>query len=234
VLTRPRRKDQVNKPGRIYTQLRPRSSVRTLSLHVAWVPCFWTHEPVAFGHMSATLELAHGLNVSDRTLRRAVSRGVLRGSRRSPNKLEISAAERKYAQSHWTLLQALVRALRTEPGVRTAVLYGSAAKGLDRADSDIDLAVELRTGAATSVPALERRLGRRVGQRVHVVRIADALADGRFALEIVDHGRPLVDRADAWSSLRRRRSSLARLAAAQAEERERQAADAWSRLVQAA
>jgi predicted nucleotidyltransferase len=184
--------------------------------------------------MSVTIQLADGLNVSDRTLRRAVSRGLLRGSRRSPNKLEISAAERNYAQSHWTRLQTLVRALRTEPGVQAAVLYGSVAKGSDRAGSDIDLAIELRPGAATSMPALERRLGRAVGSRVHAVHIADALADGRFALEIIDHGRPLVDRADTWSSLRRRRSSLVRIAAAQATAREQQMADAWARFVRAA
>lgn len=177
--------------------------------------------------MSATLELADWLNVSDRTLRRAVSRGLLRGSRSSPNKLEISAAERAYARQRWAVLQALVRALRTEPGVQAAVLYGSVAKGLDRADSDIDLAIELHPGAVTSMPALERRLGLAVGQRVHTVRIADALADGRFALEIIDHGRPLVDRADVWSSLRHRRSSLARQAVEQAEMREQQVADAW-------
>lgn len=184
--------------------------------------------------MSATLELADRLNVSDRTLRRAVSRGLLRGSRKSPNKLEISAAEKHYAQRHWALLQALVRTLRTEPGVQAAVLYGSVAKGSDRTDSDIDIAIELRPGAATSMPALERRLGRAVGQRVHAVRITDALANGRFALEIIDHGRPLVDRADTWSSLRRRRSSLARIAVAQATAREQQMADAWTRLVRAA
>ncbi|MGH2879385.1 MAG: nucleotidyltransferase family protein [Solirubrobacteraceae bacterium] len=184
--------------------------------------------------MSATVRLADGLHVSDRTLRRAVSRGLLRGVRRSPNKLEISARERNYAQTHWALLQALVRALRTEAGVQIAVLYGSVAKGSDRQGSDIDLAVELRSGAVTSVPALERRLERAIGQKVHVVRIADALVDGRFALEIIDHGRPLVDRADRWLALRRRRSSLARLACIQAAERERQIADAWSRFAQAA
>jgi predicted nucleotidyltransferase len=184
--------------------------------------------------MSVTLSLADGLHVSDRTLRRAVSRGLLRGVRRSPNKLEISAAERSYAQSRWALLQALVRALRTEPGVQAAVLYGSVAKGFDRPDSDIDLAIELRPGAGTSLPALERRLGRAARRRVHAVRIADALADGRFALEIIDHGRPLVDRADVWSSLKRRRSRLARLACMQAAERERQVASAWSRFAEAA
>jgi predicted nucleotidyltransferase len=224
--------------ARLDTRKRPVSPRKREGAHVEEmqleIPCVWTHEQLVFGHMSATLELADRLDVSDRTLRRAVSRGLLRGSRKSPNKLEISAAERDYAWHYWMLLQRLVRALRTEPGVRAAVLYGSVAKGSDRPDSDIDLAVELRPDASTSIPAFERRLGRAVGHRVHVVRIADALADGRFALEIVDHGRPLVDRADVWLSLRRRRSSLVRMAAAQAAARERQMGEAWVRLVRAA
>lgn len=119
-------------------------------------------ESVRFGHMSATLELADRLHVSDRTLRRAVARGLLRGVRSSPNKLAMTAAERDYAQSHWMLLGALVRVLRTEPGVQAAVLYGSVAKGLDRADSDVDLVVDLRPGASASIPALDAWVGRLV------------------------------------------------------------------------
>jgi hypothetical protein len=69
---------------------------------------------------------------------------------------------------------------------------------------------------------------------VHVVRLADALADGRFAVEIIDHGRPLVDRAGVWSSLRRRRPGLARKGIAQAAARQEEMAAAWARLVRAA
>jgi predicted nucleotidyltransferase len=184
--------------------------------------------------MSATLELARGLDVSDRTLRRAVSRELLRGTRRSANQLVISDDERAYVRSHWGLLQALVAALRTEPGVEAAVLYGSVAKGTDRADSDVDLLVKLRGAASTSVPALERRVTRAVGRRVHMVRLEDGLADGGFALEIIDHGRPLTDRGDVWASLRSRRAGLARKAAAQAAAREREMAAAWGTLVRAA
>jgi predicted nucleotidyltransferase len=184
--------------------------------------------------MSATLELVDRLHVSDRTLRRAVARGLLRGVRNSPNKLVLSPTERDYAQSHWMLLEGLVRALRTEPGVRVAILYGSVAKGFDRADSDVDLAVDLRPGASTVVPALERRLGRAVGRRVHAVRMEDAFADARFALEIIAHGRPLVDRACVWRSLQRRRPILERKSAEQATANSRQMADAWARLTCAA
>lgn len=198
------------------------------------MPCFWTDESVAFGQMSVTLELAGELDVSDRTLRRAVSRGLLRGERRSANRLEISSAEHAYVLSHWGLLRALVGALRTEPGVEAAVLFGSVAKGTDRVDSDVDLAVQLRGEEGTWMPALERRVGRAVGRSVHVVRLQDALVDGRFALEIIDHGRPLTDRGEVWASLRRRRPGLVRKAAAQAAARELEMAIAWERLVQAA
>jgi predicted nucleotidyltransferase len=184
--------------------------------------------------MSATLELARELDVSDRTLRRAVARELLRGERRSANKLEISTGERAYVLSHWGLLQALVAALRTEPGVEAAILFGSVAKGADRAGSDVDIAVELRGDVPTSIPALERRVAKTVGRTVHVIRLEDALADGRFALEIIDHGRPLTDRGEVWASLRRRRPGLVRKGAAQAAVREREIAAAWQTLVRAA
>ena len=44
----------------------------------------------------------------------------------------------------WSLLSALRRALRTEPNVRLAVVYGSFARGDDVSDSDLDLLVSLR------------------------------------------------------------------------------------------
>jgi predicted nucleotidyltransferase len=184
--------------------------------------------------MSVTLELARELDVSDRTLRRAVASELLRGVRRSANKLEISSEERAYIRSHWDLLQTLVGVLRTEPGIEAAVLFGSVAKGTDRADSDVDLAIELRNEARTSLPTLERRVGRAVDRPVHIVLLEDILTDGRFALEIVDHGRPLTDRGEVWASLRRRRATLARKAAAQATAREREMAAAWETLVRAA
>ncbi len=136
--------------------------------------------------------------------------------------------------SHWVLLQALVAALRTEPGVEAAILFGSVAKGTDRVDSDVDLAVKLRGDESTWVPALERRVGRAVGRPVHVIRLEDGLADPRFALEIVDHGRPLTDRGEVWASLRRSLAGLPRKARAHAAACEREMAAAWETLVRAA
>ena len=113
-------------------------------------------------------------------------------------------------------------------------MYGSVAKGVNHADSDIDLLVKLRSATNVSVPALERRVTRAVGRRVHVVRLEDALVDGGFALEIIDHGRPLTDRGDVWASLKRRRTDLAHQATAQAAAREGEMAVAWETLVRAA
>jgi predicted nucleotidyltransferase len=184
--------------------------------------------------MSVSLELARELDVSDRTLRRAVSSELLHGVRRSANKLDISDDERAYIRSHWDLLKALVGVFRTEPGVEAAILFGSVAKGTDRAHSDVDLAVKLRSKARTFRPALERRVGRAVNRPVHIVLLEDLLANGRFALEIIDHGRPLTDRGEVWASLRRRRATLTRKAIAQATAREREMAAAWETLLRAA
>ena len=40
------------------------------------------------------------------------------------------------------LTRAILAALNTQPGVRLAILFGSLAAGRERADSDLDLAVD--------------------------------------------------------------------------------------------
>ena len=67
-----------------------------------------------------------------------------------------------------------------------------------------------------------------------LISVPRGVADGRFALEIIDHGRPLTDRGEVWASLRRRRAALARKAAAQAAAREREMTAAWETLVRTA
>jgi predicted nucleotidyltransferase len=191
---------------------------------------FWTHERIDFGHMSITESLARDLHASDRTLRRAVARDLLRGRRPSPNKLELSPEEVAYARTHWPLIEQLVGALRTEPSVEAAILYGSAATGVDRPDSDIDVAVKPRGNSEIAARALARRLQLAVDRDVHVVRLGDAIADGSLAIEIVERGRPLVDRADVWSSLKRRRTQFAQDAEQQRVQREQAMAAAWSAL----
>lgn len=100
-----------------------------------------------------------------------------------------------YLRGHWALIRALTAALRTEPGVRQAVLFGSTARGDDVADSDIDLAVQLADDELFRLLALEERLSRRLGRRVDVSRLSDLRKDPSVRAELNRDGRVLIDRA---------------------------------------
>lgn len=180
--------------------------------------------------MSTAQDLARELSISDRTVRRAVDRDLIRGRRPTPNKLEISESERSYALTHWRLLQDLVLALRTEPSVLTAILYGSTARGDDSDDSDIDLVVELRPGVSALVGEVGMRLTRALDREVEVVSLDDATNEPRFLLDVLTEGRPLVDRENRWAKLRSRRPALVRAARVRNAERTRAAHEVWAGL----
>jgi hypothetical protein len=65
-----------------------------------------------------------GLQVNERTLRRAWALGTLRGTRTTPYRLELQVDERVYLRHHWPTLSQLRRALRTEPNVSLAIVLG--------------------------------------------------------------------------------------------------------------
>src|SRR2546425_9432356 len=88
--------------------------------------------------------IAGEVHASGRTLRRALERGTVRGSRPSPHRVAVPVVERVWIRRHWALVRALMGVLRTEPSVRLAVLFGSFARGDERADSDVDLLIMLR------------------------------------------------------------------------------------------
>jgi hypothetical protein len=69
--------------------------------------------------------LADSLQVNERILRRAWALGTLRGTRTTPYRLELPVAERIYLRRHWSTLSSLRGALRTEPNVSMAVVFGS-------------------------------------------------------------------------------------------------------------
>lgn len=154
--------------------------------------------------------LADEVGVSERTLRRAVSQGTLRGARPTPRTLELSLAERKYVRRSWPLLAALRSVMRTEHNVRFALLFGSTATGADEASSDIDVLVDLRDPSLERVVDLSARLTEAVGRRVDVVRLQDAEAEPGFLADVVAEGRVLVDRESTWPRLRRREARLRR------------------------
>jgi predicted nucleotidyltransferase len=169
--------------------------------------------------------LAHELGTTDRTLRRSVRSGLVRARRPSPRTVEIGVDERVYLRKHWSDLARLRRALRTEPGVRAAVLFGSLARGDDRADSDVDLLVELREAAPAARVDLRHRLEAATGRSVQLVETRSAERSPVLLAEILRDGRPLVDRAGLWPALQSRRAAVERAARAEAQRRAKRLRD---------
>ena len=92
------------------------------------------------------------------------------------------------------MLDDLRRVLASEPGVAYALVFGSAARETLRPDSDVDVAIELRSGAPRNVLALgtlAARLESAVGRRVDLVLLDEAppplayrvFRDGRIVVE---------------------------------------------------
>jgi len=162
------------------------------------------------GHMTGLGLLAEEVGVNERTLRRAVSQGTLRGSRSTPRKLELPLPEREYVRRSWGLLSALRAALRTEQNVRFALLFGSAATGTDTPESDVDVLVDLRDTSFERVVDLNTKLTRLVGRPVDVVELKDAEPEPAFLAQVLADGRVLVDREDQWPGLRGRERGLRR------------------------
>jgi hypothetical protein len=96
----------------------------------------------------------------------------------------------------------LLEALESWPGVRLAVLFGSAARGQSGPDSDIDVGVLFEAGRE-SAAALEVALARATGRRLDLVRLEAAPPLLRF--QIARDGRVLLERTPhAWADFRAR------------------------------
>jgi predicted nucleotidyltransferase len=158
-------------------------------------------------------ELARELDIDGRTLRRAATDGAIRYERVSARRQLVSEDERSYVAEHWPLLSALRRALRTEPNVRLAVLYGSIARGDDGPDSDLDLLVSLDEDRADAAVKLAVRLERAVERHVDVARTNRVESTAPLLLlQAIDEGRVVLDRDGEWPVLEARRSQIARRA----------------------
>lgn len=93
----------------------------------------------------------------------------------------------------------LVRALERTSGVRLAVVFGSAARGMARSRSDVDIAVLLDNDEG--LPALRVALERVTGRSVDLISLRKAPPLLRF--EIARDGQPLVEREPhAWVEFR--------------------------------
>jgi predicted nucleotidyltransferase len=91
--------------------------------------------------------------------------------------------------------EALRRVLEAEPGVAYALLFGSRARGAERADSDVDIALGLTAAAARdvrSLGALAARLESAAGRRVDLVLLDEAPPG--LAYRIFRDGQVLVER----------------------------------------
>ncbi len=106
----------------------------------------------------------------------------------------------------------LREALRTEPNVRLAVLFGSIAKGDDYEDSDVDVLTVLDDPSIGRVVALTERLSFRLGRDVQLIRLTDAENSPVLMTDIIEQGRVLIDRGGHWSGLRETTGKWRRLA----------------------
>ena len=139
----------------------------------------------------------------------------------------------EYLRDHWELLSALTGALRTEANVSLAVLYGSVARGDERADSDVDLLIALREDRPGAASALAQRLARAVGRSVDVARLDRVERQAPLLLlDALDEGRVLVDRDERWPSLRARRVQVRRAARRDRELARAQAAESLRMLLE--
>jgi predicted nucleotidyltransferase len=162
--------------------------------------------------MTVLREIADQLGTHERTLRRGLAEGLVRGRRPTPRSAELAAGEIGYLRANWPLLAALRDALRTERNVRLAVLIGSAARGELREDSDVDVLVRLADGDWRARNRLRERLARAAGRPVDLVALEAAKADPLLLDAALRDGRVLVDREDEWRALLADRPHIARAA----------------------
>lgn len=175
--------------------------------------------------MNELTALASEVGISERTLRRAINQGALRAKRPTPRKLDISAAERQYVRRSWPLLAKLREALRTEQNVRFALLFGSAARGEDLPESDVDVLVDMRDQSLERVINLGVKLEAELGRRVDVVTRGEAESNPHLLAEAATDGRVLIDREARWADLRGRATELRRRARRRDRDRTRAALD---------
>jgi predicted nucleotidyltransferase len=164
--------------------------------------------------MESLRRAAAELSIPERTLRRAASQGLVHGERISPRRFRITFREEAYLRSHWELLRALRAALRTEPNVKLAVLFGSTAIGSDDARSDVDVLVVLDDPGMGRLAELAGRLSRRMDRQIQLVRLSEAQASPVLMVDVINHGRVLVDRDALWPDVRKTALKWRRLARA--------------------
>jgi predicted nucleotidyltransferase len=177
--------------------------------------------------------LAPQIGVSERTLRRALAEGSIRGERISPRRLKLSASEKEYLLRKWALLGQLRAALRTEPNIRFALLFGSAARGDDNAESDVDILVEMRKPALVRRIDLALKLEELLEREVQVIALEEAASNPLLLAEAAREGRVIVDRDERWSSFSAESERLKRRSEVEYRSQKRRALAGIDRLLTA-
>lgn len=152
--------------------------------------------------------LARELGSTDRTIRRVAGGGTIGGRRTRGGHWRFSERDLEWLRSHWALLAQLRSALRVEPSVRAAILFGSTAQGTDLPSSDLDLIVELAGDDPLALGRLRRRLMRKIGRPVDLFLLADLVAEPEILVPLLDQARPIIDRDFVWPRVLRKRRSL--------------------------
>jgi predicted nucleotidyltransferase len=168
--------------------------------------------------MTVLHDLAEELRVSERTLRRAVAEGTIRAERPSARRLRLTEDEREWVLRYWPTVARLRAALRTEPSVRLAVLFGSGARGRAHARSDLDLLVDFDAPSPARLAVLEESLSRAAGREVQLVPLRTAQDTPGLLADALRDGRVLVDRDALWRRLKRREPQVRRAAEGRDEE----------------
>jgi predicted nucleotidyltransferase len=141
------------------------------------------------GHMTVLLDLAEEVGVHELTLRRALSEGLLHGTRRTARSIDLDPGE-----------------------LRLAVLIGSAARGALQERSDVDVLVHLEDATWRDQDRLRDRLTHAVGRPVDLVSLEAAAADPLLLDAALRDGRVLADRDGRWPALVARKRDAARRA----------------------
>ncbi len=168
--------------------------------------------------MTVLHEVAKEIGAHERTLRRGLSHGLVRGRRPTSRTVELAPGEATYLRRHWALLAALREVLRREADVRLAVLVGSAARGTLRERSDVDILVSLLDAGWRTQDRLRERLARAAGRPVDLITIEAARQDPLLLDSVLRDGRVLADRDGRWPSLLGERHETAAAAARAAGE----------------
>jgi predicted nucleotidyltransferase len=107
------------------------------------------------------------------------------------------------------LLAGIRRVLRTQRGVRLAVLYGSVARGDEDESSDLDLLVSLSNERLSAGVDLTTHLRQITARRIDIAYLGRVEDKAPLLLaRVLDDGRVLADRDGQWAALRARRQAI--------------------------